>query len=193
MIKFIKEKLLPAIYYFFRRNTRLFAALMFLSAITYPVAIKIVETSSNKVFFDPSSRNNKPLPSLKLNRPNLGVYDQTGKLENANITFGHEFAVWENNTEQRQIHKAMDKSIKLGRYPLITLEPWNVIGEDNDQIMTNISNGIYDKVIKEVCTTINSYYEFAIINFAPEPDLADKSRYRWALSKPEDYKNGYKH
>jgi beta-mannanase len=193
MPNLLYKYILYPIYAFIRKNARLIVAIIFISLISYPVVNKVLEVSKNKPFFDPSAQSSRPLSTLKLNQLNLGLFDQgTEFKDRTDITFHHSFAAWENNTEQRELRKGMDQAFKLGRYPLITLEPWHVIGEKEDETIPKLLAGQYDSVITNVCKAINTYNEYTIINFAPEPDLGKTSRYNWALNSPEQYIEGYR-
>lgn len=192
--KKILDKIVYSIYSFFRKNSRVLVALVFLILVSYPVINKIVEVSKNKVFFDPNASNRRPdLKPLQLDKFNLGVSDTDQDFKKRrDLDFENTFVLWEDNTEQKDIKKGIEKSLNNGRRPIITIEPWQLFGDNDRTHINNIVTGKYDQVIKNTCKAIGLYNEFMIVNWGPEPDLAKGyTRYSWAIENSNLYQQAY--
>jgi cellulose synthase (UDP-forming) len=189
---FIKYIYTP-IYNFVRRNIRILVALVFIIYISYPVVSKIIEVSKAKSFFSSQSQAKPTLPDLTLNKFNFGAYDNTRNLDSVkSLTFQSDYLIWDHTLDQDRLGQAMDNALSKGRYPLITIEPWNYSNtQSNTDYFLDIVNGKYDTHITNICKKINSYRTVTLVSWGEGADYGVKSRYSWAIADSNLYKQGY--
>lgn len=191
-----KKYIIDPIYVIIRINIRIIVASCLLVYLTYPVIIKIRQISAtNKPFFTSlASEPLKPLPPIDLAKFNKGIFDPNGDYKNnINIKFNEIYHNWDNTIEQKNLNIALETSIKAGRRPYITIEPWsNDYNISNDQHLLNIVNGKYDNYISNSCRKINQFKELVLVNWGESADFGSKSRYDWATDNSSLYKQAYK-
>lgn len=145
-------------------------------------------------------------PITETRTVNFGLFSQDKEDYKINsMSIIHEFTVWGPNFKKKNqdyiktFNTLGEASRKVNRNkpktPLITLEPWPLLGEDTnrEQLLRNIAIGEYDFAIKEFCYTIqkNSFYTVTV-RWGHEMEMGNNSRYPWALDNPELYISAYR-
>jgi len=117
-----------------------------------------------------------------------GAYDPQGLLDNTSIlSVQHEFVNW---LEPEGVSKALEKARKLGRFPLISLEPWP---QDSPQtLLEDITLGKYDQLIQRNARVIKSVSpQRVLVRWGHEMELT--GLYPWAQGNPQLYVAAYQH
>jgi beta-mannanase len=135
----------------------------------------------------------------------LGVFSSTAsQYDLDNVEIDHYFTVWGPELEAKNKQHIIDfntnntkRREKLGksRTALLTVEPWGMFEEGNDRrlLLSNISNGKYTPIIKNLCELVNNINADSIIlRWGHEMELHDSSRYPWAFNDPELFINAYR-
>jgi beta-mannanase len=117
-----------------------------------------------------------------------GAYDPQGLLDNTSIlSVQHEFVNW---FEPEGVSKALEKARELGRFPLISLEPWP---QDSPQtLLEDITLGKYDQLIQRNARVIKSVSpQRVLVRWGHEMELT--GLYPWAQGNPQLYVAAYQH
>jgi len=136
---------------------------------------------------------NQPLPPTPIPLPlpiSLGVYDPKDLLDEVSgISLQHDFVPW---FQTERLSEALEKSRKLGRFPLISLEPWPLL-KDNltaETLLQDINAGEYDQIIKEDATVIKSVSpQSVLVRWGHEMELTEL--YPWS-GDPVAYISAYR-
>lgn len=123
----------------------------------------------------------------------LGIYDPEGRLDGENnISIQNIYFSWDDKPEK--ISESLEKYQKLGRVPLITLEPWPGEGKNltGDKLLDEIGVGKYDQTIDQICRTLSEQEILVLIRWGHEMELP-ASRYPWSGASPQKYLQAYKH
>ena len=121
----------------------------------------------------------------------LGVYDPQGILNDASfVSVQHEFVPW---FRQDMLLEALEKTRKLGRFPLISLEPWPLLIDNlsAETLLKDINSGKYDHVIHENARVIKSVSpQKILVRWGHEMEL--NGLYPWSQNNPQAYISVYR-
>jgi beta-mannanase len=185
------------LYGFYKRNIRILFALLFIVIISYPVVSKIREASKNKPFFAAEpAKQPKPVPTIKFNTFNAGVYDESSDFDNRDdLVFEHVIATWEKSEDQDSLTKNLKRVEARRRNPILTIEPWQLYGDHDKKHLLSVIDGKYDEVIKLTCKKISTYgdgTQTVVVDWGRQADLGKESSLSWAVEDPEVYKKAFR-
>ena len=155
--------------------------------------IKKVENNSKWIYFDekyfPQYENSKVEPK----KFQLGLYDPLLNLtNNPFVTTEHVFIDFQQikNNQLLEILKSIEDR---GHNILLTIEPWNGVGEKNDEdVLKNITLGNYDNLISIVYEEISKIKTLVYVRFAHEMEIPIK-RYTWQSVDPSIYIKAFRY
>jgi len=131
----------------------------------------------------------QPLPPKPVPLPSpiaWGVYDPKGILDDTPVlSLQHEFVNW---LEPERLSQALETARELGRFPLISLEPWP---KDNPQtLLEDINTAKYDNIIRKNARIIKSVSpQKVLVRWGHEMELT--GLYPWAQNNPQAYISAY--
>jgi len=147
-------------------------------------------TKTKPVVPETAAPTNQPLLPTPVPLPSpiaWGVYDPKGILDDTPVlSLQHEFVNW---LEPERLSQALETARELGRFPLISLEPWP---KDNPQtLLEDINTAKYDNIIRKNARIIKSVSpQKVLVRWGHEMELT--GLYPWAQNNPQAYISAYR-
>ncbi len=124
----------------------------------------------------------------------FGAYDPPGDFTNDKFArIEHLFLPWE-DVDLTFLSSADEYALARGREILITIEPWTWSQDKRifpKELYTNITTGLFDGTIAEICGTASHYKSKTTIRWAQEMEETN-GRFAWSGWKPDAYKDAYR-
>ena len=130
----------------------------------------------------------------RLIEPVLAVFDRNGELKGMDLTkCRHLFIRW-NNEEVYDISKQLAPVLTGNQPLLITLEIWPSPGSKilGDKIITQVTEGLFDKKITALCSYLSKQTQQVLIRFEPEMEVY-VDVYPWQKQSSGFYIEAFRH
>jgi cellulose synthase (UDP-forming) len=157
-----------------------------------PVSASTPTPISTNVFFLPPATVTPSMPQRTFistsSKIMFGAYDPEGKLNGTKLNIHHEYISWCDSSDK--LYKALASARKLGRIPMITIEPWPC-GSQDENLLREIVSGMYDDRIRSLAREIRKFSEFqeVWVRWGHEMDLS--GLYPWS-GDPQQYIEAYR-
>lgn len=123
----------------------------------------------------------------------IGVYDPSGTYDTVPyVEILSEYFSW--TDEIRLFSNFIDKTTKLGKTPMVTIEPWGSADHktNSHNLMDRILQGKYDTSIIKICEELRQYDGPIYIRWGHEMEL-NNDRYPWSGGDGDKYIDAYRH
>ncbi len=113
----------------------------------------------------------------------LGAYDPENQMEQRSLDVQMDYFDW---VTYDAIGTFIDRSVKQGRIPVVSLEPWTTTSGQQANVLKDTADGLNDAIIQNVAKTVRaSSQQPVLVKWAQEPELV--GLYPWSLKDPVPY------
>lgn len=123
---------------------------------------------------------------------NIGMYDPENQFSDSSyLAFDHYFIQWHSYNPNKLLADLRRSQLR-NRWPLVTVEPYLLPDLNAENLFIDITNGLYDKSITEICSDLAQYGRPAFFRWGHEMENVS-GRYPWASYDYQGYILAYQY